>query len=93
MPENPINHVASIQEKLKQLALQTPCASYIRQKGLIPHILPFAPATLWRLVDEGRFPPPYKLSPRVTAWKIDEIVAWAAGAPKLRVHKRRAKGE
>jgi len=91
MSDQPVNHVANIQEKLKQLSLHMPFASYIRQKGLIPHILPFSPATLWRFVDEGRFPPPYKLSPRITAWKVDEIVAWAEKAPKLRVHKR--KGE
>ena len=86
-----IDHIANIQEKLKQLTLHMPCASYIRQAGLIPHIVPFSSATLWRFVHEGRFPAPYKLAPRITAWKVDEVMAWAAMAPKLRVHKHKAK--
>jgi predicted DNA-binding transcriptional regulator AlpA len=84
-----IDHAANIREKLKQFSLKMPFASYIRQKGLIPHILPFSSATLWRLVHEGRFPAPYKLTPRITAWKVDEVVAWAETAPRLRVHKRK----
>lgn len=89
MKNQPIDHVANIQEKLSQLIQNMPCVGYIRQAGLIPHILPISGATLWRYVDEGRMPAPYKLSPGVTAWKVRDIVSWIETTPKIRVHKRK----
>jgi len=32
--------------------------------------------TLYRLVKQGRFPKPYKLSDRVSAWNEAEVEAW-----------------
>lgn len=29
-----------------------------------------------RLIQEGKFPPPYKLSPFASRWSDQEIVAW-----------------
>lgn len=49
---------------------------YVRQSQLIPHVLPFSHATLWRMVKAGKFPAPVKLSERVTAWKSSAIVEW-----------------
>ncbi|MCM8731813.1 helix-turn-helix transcriptional regulator [Hephaestia sp. GCM10023244] len=31
---------------------------------------------IYRLIQEGRFPPPYKLSPFASRWSDREIVAW-----------------
>lgn len=53
-----------------------PQASYLRQSQLIPAILPFSSATLWRKVNSGQFPRPYKLSERITAWKTEDVRAW-----------------
>jgi len=50
--------------------------SFIRQKQLIPHIVPFSPATLWRKVRSGQFPKPIKLSENITAWRWDDVQAW-----------------
>jgi prophage regulatory protein len=50
--------------------------SFIRQKELIPHVVPFSPATLWRKVRSGDFPKPIKLSENITAWRWDEVQAW-----------------
>lgn len=50
--------------------------SFIRERQLRPHILPVAHSTLWRMVAEGRFPKPIKLSERVTAWRIEDVMAW-----------------
>lgn len=31
---------------------------------------------IYRLIQEGRFPPPYKLSPFASRWSNREIVGW-----------------
>lgn len=88
-PNHKPNHAEVIKARLKELAMHMPAAGYIRQAGLIPHILPFSSATLWRMVNAETFPAPYKLSPRITAWRIGQVVEWAEKAPKIRVHRRR----
>lgn len=55
---------------------QSPITGFIRERQLRPHILPVAHSTLWRMVAEGRFPKPIKLSERVTAWRIEDVMAW-----------------
>lgn len=53
-----------------------PATGYIRQSQLIPAIIPFSSATLWRKVKSGHFPRPVKLSERVTAWAVEDVRAW-----------------
>lgn len=53
-----------------------PSTGYVRQAQLVPHIIPFSSATLWRKVKAGHFPRPVKLSERVTAWAVEDIRAW-----------------
>ena len=53
-----------------------PATGYVRQSQLVPAIVPFSSATLWRSVKAGRFPSPVKLSDRVTAWRVEDIRAW-----------------
>lgn len=55
-----------------------PEVGYVRQAQLIPAIVPFSSPTLWRKVKAGTFPKPVKLSPRVTAWKVEDVRAWLA---------------
>ncbi len=31
---------------------------------------------IWRLVRQGKFPRPIKLSDKVTVWKADDVLAW-----------------
>jgi prophage regulatory protein len=63
-----------------------PDTGYLRQAQLIPHVVPFSSATLWRKCKAGTFPRPHKLSERVTAWKVLSIRQWleaqAKGAEK-----------
>lgn len=66
----------SVSEKLEKLRTEMPSASYIRQAGLIPGILPISQATLWRWVSKGEFPKPVKLSSRVTAWRVADVSKW-----------------
>ena len=53
-----------------------PVDGYVRQAQLIPGLLPFSPATLWRKVANGSFPPPVKLSQRITAWRVEDVRQW-----------------
>ncbi len=55
---------------------ELPATGYVRQAQLIPDIVPFSSATLWRNVKGGTFPAPVKLSDRVTAWRVEDIRAW-----------------
>lgn len=55
---------------------ELPATGYVRQSQLIPSIIPFSSATLWRKVKAGQFPRPVKLSERVTAWRVDDVRAW-----------------
>jgi len=55
-----------------------PATGFVRQKQLVPGIIPFSPTTLWRKVAAGVFPKPVKLSAGVTAWRVEDIRAWMA---------------
>lgn len=55
-----------------------PPIGFIRQKDLIPHIVPVSHSTLWRWVKNGSLPAPYKLGPNIVGWKRSEIDAWMA---------------
>ena len=61
----------------KSLSLgELPASGYLRQAQLIPIIIPFSSATLWRKVKSGDFPQPVKLSDRVTGWRVEDIRQW-----------------
>jgi prophage regulatory protein len=53
-----------------------PDTGFIRQAQLIPHVVPFSSATLWRRCKAGLFPRPVKLSDRVTAWRVGDVRAF-----------------
>ena len=61
-----------------------PDSAFIREAQLVqspkrpaaPAPLPFSAPTLWRKVKASTFPAPYKLSERVTAWKVGDVRAW-----------------
>lgn len=38
--------------------------------------LPLHPNSVWRLVRDGKFPKPVKLSDNCTAWRVEDIEAW-----------------
>ncbi|KAA0261774.1 MULTISPECIES: AlpA family transcriptional regulator [Hafnia] len=52
-----------------------PITGFIRQKNLM-QCLPFSSATLWRRVAAGTFPKPLKISPKITAWRAEEVRQW-----------------
>jgi len=61
-----------------------PDTAFIRESQLVqspkrperPAPLPFSAPTLWRKVKAGTFPAPFKLSERVTAWKVGAVREW-----------------
>ncbi|MDB5956752.1 AlpA family phage regulatory protein [Ramlibacter sp.] len=77
-PESiPASHLAtSPVEQLEARARVLPLEGFIRQSALIPGIVPFSAATLWRKVKSKDFPAPVKLSERVTAWRVQDVRAW-----------------
>ncbi|MBN8542829.1 MAG: AlpA family phage regulatory protein [Alphaproteobacteria bacterium] len=64
-----------MQTKLSDL-YDLPRSGFLRQSELIPEIIPFSAATLWRKVKSGEFPRPVKLSERITAWRAEDVRAW-----------------
>ncbi len=53
-----------------------PAEGFVRQAALIPGIVPFSAATLWRKVKSKDFPAPVKLSERITAWRVEDVREW-----------------
>ena len=41
----------------------------------------FSQATLYRMMSNGEFPRPVRISPRATGWRSDEIEEWLASCP------------
>lgn len=39
----------------------------------IPAIIPVSRSTWWAGVKSGRFPKPFKLGPRITVWRVEDI--------------------
>jgi len=50
--------------------------AFLREREL-RSLVPFSSSTLWREVKAGRFPAPVRLSPGVTAWRAQDVQAWA----------------
>lgn len=44
----------------------------------VAHLLGASRSWPWKLVQEGRFPAPIKLSPRCTRWRLSEVKEWMA---------------
>lgn len=57
-----------------------PREGFVREKALLAPIgpLPFSRSTLWHLCRTNRFPAPVKLSPKVTAWRVEDVRAFIA---------------
>lgn len=40
----------------------------------IPALIPVGKSTWWKGIQNGRFPKPVKLGPRITAWRVEDIL-------------------
>lgn len=63
-------------------SVAAPLPKYLRLAQLVPDVVPVSRATIWRWVKSGTFPAPIKLAERVTAWKLEDVLAWL-DAPRL----------
>ncbi len=48
---------------------------FLREADVL-QLIPVSRSTLWRWVQQNRFPRPMKLGNGITAWKSEEIHAW-----------------
>lgn len=53
-------------------AVVLPLEGFVRLPAILA-LYPVSRSTWWAGVKSGRFPPPVKLGPRVTAWSADDI--------------------
>jgi predicted DNA-binding transcriptional regulator AlpA len=53
-----------------------PDSAFVRQKQIIPAVVPISPATFWRMVKAGSFPKPTSLGPNMTAWQVGAVREW-----------------
>ncbi len=51
-----------------------------KAKPPIPAVIPIGKSSWWAGVRAGRYPKPVKLSPRVTAWRVEDILKLIAQA-------------
>lgn len=53
---------------------QLPATGFARL-SLVLEVYPVSKSTWWERIRDGRYPQGVKLSPRVTAWKVEDIRA------------------
>lgn len=51
-----------------------PETGYIRLPVVLA-VFPVSPSTWWQGIRDGRFPKGFKLGPRVTAWRVEDVRA------------------
>ncbi len=65
-------------------ATALPATGFVRLKQIvgdkkakppIPAVIPISRSRWWEGVRSGRYPPPVKLAPRTTAWRVEDIRA------------------
>lgn len=49
-------------------------------RSATPALIPVKKSCWWQGIRDGRFPKPVKLGPRVTAWRVEDILALIASA-------------
>ncbi len=49
---------------------------FLRVKDICPQIVPVSVGQLWKMVRDGAFPAPTKITPRITVWPESAVYAW-----------------
>lgn len=52
--------------------------AFVRIRQIVPDVIPFSTATIYRLVKGGTFPKPYRLGDSAVAWRVGEVREWIA---------------
>lgn len=64
-----------VQQTQINRAAQMPITGMGRAKDILPY-LPFGRTTLWKLIKEGKFPSPIRISNRMSCWKYEAVREW-----------------
>lgn len=56
------------------MAYHLPATGFVRLPTVLA-VIPVSKSTWWAGVREGRFPRPVKITPRCTAWRVEDIYA------------------
>jgi len=59
-----------------------PAFAYLRLPQVLK-LIPVSKATWWNGCKTGRFPKPFKLGPRTTAWKVKDIIQCLQNFPSV----------
>ncbi len=63
----------------KETQSPSPTVSGFMRLDQVLKLIPVSKATWWNGCRSGRFPKPYKLAPRITAWKASDIQSLLEG--------------
>jgi prophage regulatory protein len=71
----------------EEIRVRLPASGLVRLDQFVGRgrAIPCGKSTWWAGVKEGRFPPPVKLGPRITAWRVEDIRAVIDGSGQARV--------
>lgn len=58
-----------------------PSEGFVRLPAVLK-VLGIGKTSLWRGINQGRFPRPLKLGPRTSVWRVEEIRAVIANCPE-----------
>lgn len=61
----------------------------IREAELLEDFIPVSSSTLWRLIRQGDFPEPVRLSRNIVAWRWVDIDGWIAARCAISERQRR----
>ncbi len=62
-----------------------PDDALVRPKQLVASgLVPFSIVSVWRKAKAGTFPPPIKVGPAITAWRLGDIRKWLANPAAYR---------
>ena len=68
------------QRRVEEVVSTLPEIGFVRLPQILA-VIPVGPTTWWEGVKTGRYPQPVKLSPRCTAWRVEEIREFISGMP------------
>jgi predicted DNA-binding transcriptional regulator AlpA len=62
-----------------------PQTGFVRLSSILAPLgpIPVSKSTWWAGVKSGRYPRPVKLGPRITAWRVEDIIGLLNGSGKL----------
>jgi hypothetical protein len=69
-------------KEVRNTAPPLPAEGFLRERQIlgdknanppIPPVVPVGKTSWWAGVKAGRYPRPYKLGPRTTAWRVEDI--------------------